>query len=185
LQNIKGAIDHFKQHQTYPATKEELAKECNELSDFSAEDKQWFMKNLPEGSRVLFDGIPRKMEQAESFDALMVKLGRDFTGVVIELDETVAIQRLTTRRICEGCKAVYPAEYTKKACEACGGKLVIRNDDANMESIQNRLKAYREETVPVVAHYKNLGKIIEVDGTPAIETVTHVLVETLDPVFLR
>ncbi len=143
-----------------------------------------FMKHLPQGSRVVFDGIPRKMEQAESFDALMGKLGRDFTGVVIELDETVAIQRLTTRRICEGCKAVYPADYGKETCEACGGKLVIRSDDANMDSIQNRLKAYREETVPVLAHYKKLGKIIEVDGEPPIEAVTKILIEKLDPLFL-
>ena len=57
MQNIKGAIDHFKQHQTYPATKEELAKECNELSDFSAEDKQWFMKNLPEGTYNSADDV--------------------------------------------------------------------------------------------------------------------------------
>lgn len=50
MQNIKGAIDHLKTHQTYPASKEDLVKECNELSDFSEEDKQWFIKNLPEGT---------------------------------------------------------------------------------------------------------------------------------------
>lgn len=57
MQNIKGAIDHLKTHQTYPATKEELVKECNELSDFSAEDKEWFMKNLPEGTYKSADDV--------------------------------------------------------------------------------------------------------------------------------
>lgn len=47
MQNISGAISHLKDHQTYPATKEELVKECNELSDFSKSDKEWFEKNLP------------------------------------------------------------------------------------------------------------------------------------------
>lgn len=57
MQNIKGAIDHLKTHQTYPATKEELVKECNELSDFSAEDKEWFMKNLPAGTYKSADDV--------------------------------------------------------------------------------------------------------------------------------
>lgn len=48
MQNISGAISHLKDHQTYPATKEELVKECNELSDFSKSDKEWFERNLPE-----------------------------------------------------------------------------------------------------------------------------------------
>ena len=47
MQNLKGAISHLNDHQTYPATKEELVKECNELSDFSESDKEWFEKNLP------------------------------------------------------------------------------------------------------------------------------------------
>lgn len=50
MKNKKGAIDHLKNHQKYPATKTELSKECDNLSDFSAEDKKWFMDTLPEGS---------------------------------------------------------------------------------------------------------------------------------------
>ncbi|QQG43409.1 MAG: hypothetical protein HYW45_00110 [Candidatus Daviesbacteria bacterium] len=50
MQNIQGAIDHLKNHQTYPATKENLIQECNKLSDFSEEDKKEFMDNLPEGN---------------------------------------------------------------------------------------------------------------------------------------
>ncbi|OGM23343.1 hypothetical protein A2961_01775 [Candidatus Woesebacteria bacterium RIFCSPLOWO2_01_FULL_39_21] len=50
MQDKKNAIDHLKSHQKYPATKEEMVKECNELSDFSQEDKKWFMEKLPEGT---------------------------------------------------------------------------------------------------------------------------------------
>lgn len=50
MKNIKGAIDHFKSHQSYPATKDALVKECNDLADFSAEDKAWFIEHLPEGT---------------------------------------------------------------------------------------------------------------------------------------
>ena len=48
MKNIKNAIDHLKTHQSYPATKQELVKTCNDLSDFSAEDKKWFEENLPD-----------------------------------------------------------------------------------------------------------------------------------------
>ena len=57
MQNIKGAVDHLKTHQAYPATKEELVKECNELSDFSTEDKEWFIKTLPEGTYKSADDV--------------------------------------------------------------------------------------------------------------------------------
>lgn len=57
VQNTKAAIDHLKNHQTYPATKEELVKECNELSDFSDDDKAWFMKNLREGTYKSADDV--------------------------------------------------------------------------------------------------------------------------------
>lgn len=49
MQNVQGAIDHLKTHQTYPATKQDLVEECNKLSDFSEEDKKEFMDKLPEG----------------------------------------------------------------------------------------------------------------------------------------
>ena len=48
--NKKGAIEHLKKHQMYPATRDELVRECNELADFSQEDKVWFMSHLPDGT---------------------------------------------------------------------------------------------------------------------------------------
>ncbi len=50
MKDIKSTIDHLKMHQSYPTTRDELVKECNELSDFSDADKKWFEKNLPEGA---------------------------------------------------------------------------------------------------------------------------------------
>ncbi len=129
-----------------------------------------FMGKLPEGKTVLFDGIPRKMEQAETFDALMEKLGREFMGVLIEISEDVAMERLTTRRLCGDCKEVYPSKYEKDSCEKCGGELVTRKDD-NAEAIQTRLKAYAEETMPVIEKYVAAGKMLKVNGAQAIEDV--------------
>ena len=48
MKDVKNAMGHLKTHQTYPATKAELVEACNQMSDFSGEDKQWFMENLPD-----------------------------------------------------------------------------------------------------------------------------------------
>lgn len=140
-----------------------------------------FLTHLDPTSRVLFDGIPRKAEQAKSLESLLQKHGRKFMGVHLTLSESDALGRLTTRRMCEKCKTIYPAAYAKDVCEKCGGKLVTRSDD-NPESIRNRFKAYNEETLPVINDYKKRGLMIEVNGNQPIESVTQEFIQKLEPV---
>lgn len=138
-----------------------------------------FISKLPAGTNVLFDGIPRKVEQAESLNALLKKNGRTYRAVILDIKEESALKRLTTRRICKGCKSVYPVTFTGDKCTACGGELVTRSDD-NPEAIQTRLKAYREETVPAIALYQD--GMIKIDGEPSIEEVEKLAFEALDKV---
>ena len=65
MQNKKNAVDHLKNHQKYPATRDELVKECDNLSDFSDEDKKWFMDNLPEGSYESADKVMEALGMSE------------------------------------------------------------------------------------------------------------------------
>jgi adenylate kinase len=138
-----------------------------------------FMKKLPAGKKVIFDGIPRKMEQAETFDALMEKEGRNFTGILIDVPEETAIRRLSSRRLCEKCKAVYPAVYKKDTCEKCGGKLITRTDD-NPESIRTRVKAYFDETMPVIDRYKAAGRMIVMNGDLSMEDASVEILKVID-----
>ncbi len=131
-----------------------------------------FMNKLVPGEKALFDGIPRKMEQAESFDQIMKENHRDFRGIFIEIPDEVAVKRLLTRRICKLCKSVYPAAYEKPTCTKCNGELVTRSDD-NPESIKNRLQAYFDETMPVIKHYEKLGKMMKVNGDQSMENVAY------------
>lgn len=140
-----------------------------------------FMKSVPEGKGVIFDGIPRKMEQKETLDTLLNEHGREFKVVILDLSEEQALDRLTKRRICSKCKEVYPAKYDKDECEKCGGELITRTDD-NAESIKVRLQAFTDETMPVVNKYDDEGKLIHVDGSGSIEEVDALLKETLDPI---
>ena len=137
-----------------------------------------FTDTIPEGKSVLFDGIPRKMEQKETFDALMNRIGREFTGVEIKISEETAMKRLTTRRICGSCKEVYAASHETDNCEKCNGELITRADD-NTDSIKTRLEAFSNETLPVINKYKEEGKMLEVNGEGSIEEVDTLLEETL------
>jgi len=66
MMNMAGAIDHLKTHQKYPATKADLVAECDNLSDFSAEDKKEFMDKLPEGSYNSADAVMKALGWATS-----------------------------------------------------------------------------------------------------------------------
>lgn len=143
-----------------------------------------FMNNRAANSKnkgILFDGIPRKKEQARSLKKVMEKHKRKFIGVHITLSEEDAMKRLTTRRICEKCKITYPENYKNKTCEKCSSRLVMRSDD-NPESIRNRFKAFNEETMPVINDYKERKLMIEVNGAQSIESVTRELFQKLDPI---
>lgn len=74
---------------------------------------------------------------------------------------------------------MYPAVYTKDTCEKCGGKLVSRSDD-NPESIKTRIKAYYDETTPVIEHYKKMEKIITMDGNMGIEDAEKEIFKIVD-----
>ncbi|MEK7085843.1 MAG: nucleoside monophosphate kinase, partial [Patescibacteria group bacterium] len=137
-----------------------------------------FLKSIPANTNVLFDGIPRKVEQANSLNSLLDKNGRTYKAVLLDIKEETAMKRLTTRRICKICKAVYPATYTADKCN-CGGELITSSDD-NPEAIITRLKAFREETIPAINLYKD--KLIKIDGEPDIEEVQKLAFQTLGPI---
>ncbi|MFH1284258.1 MAG: nucleoside monophosphate kinase [Candidatus Peregrinibacteria bacterium] len=138
-----------------------------------------FMNHLPENSSILFDGIPRSVDQAETLKTLLDKHNRTYTAVLIEIKEETALRRLTTRRLCGKCKTVYPAAYEKDTCEKCGGELITRADD-NVEAIKTRIDAFRNETVPAMELFAN--KLVKIDGEPSIEEVAKLAVIALDPI---
>ena len=137
-----------------------------------------FMERLASGKKALFDGVPRKMIQAETFDALMNKFQRNFMGILIDVPKEVVLKRLITRRVCQKCKAVYPAFYKGEKCEMCQGNLVTRTDD-NPESIKTRIDAYYSETMPVIERYKQADKLIIMNGNQSIEAAGKDILETV------
>ncbi len=116
----------------------------------------------------ILDGFPRNIPQAEALDVLLEKLHKPLdSGLLIDVDFEILLQRLTGRRTCESCGQMYNV-YTSPSrlderCDKCGGNLRHRADD-NEETIGNRLRVYEAQTAPVVAYYRHQGKLRAVQG---------------------
>jgi len=133
---------------------------------------------------VIFDGFPRTEAQAAGLDTMLDGLGRPLSAVlVLGVDDDVIVRRLSGRRACTSCGAVYHLETDppKKdgICDTCGSALVQRPDDAP-ETIRRRLAVYREQTEPVLEHYRKASTPVhEIDGDRPIDDVQATLVEIL------
>jgi len=141
-----------------------------------------FMTKIEPGKAILFDGIPRSVEQAETLNALLDKKERTYKAVLIKITEETALARLTTRQICSKCKKVFTANYKEQTCDVpdCGAPLMTRADD-NPESIKTRIEAFKTETQPAIDTYKT--HLIEINGEPNVETVTKLTIQALNPLF--
>lgn len=131
----------------------------------------------------LFDGYPRNIEQAAAFDEFLKVKGWKLDAVInITGDEELIIRRLSGRRVCEQCGAIYHVTNKKPkrdgSCDKCGGKLIQRTDDLE-ETVRRRLKIYNEQTAPVIGYYLASGSIINVDGTRSIDETHHDIMKVL------
>ena len=112
----------------------------------------------------ILDGFPRTVPQAEALDKMGVRIDK-----VVEIfvpDETIK-ERVSGRRVCEGCGASYHIQYkpskVEGVCDKCGAKTVIRKDD-EPATVISRLETYHEQTEPIKAYYEQQGKLETVIG---------------------
>lgn len=121
----------------------------------------------------ILDGFPRNLEQAEGYDKILDKLGKDL-GIVINLTvpEEMLKERIIGRRICRDCGAIYNIynpEFKSKVegvCDKCGGETYQRADD-NEESMKKRIQTYFEVTEPIIEYYNKKGVLKTVDSSTA------------------
>jgi adenylate kinase len=120
----------------------------------------------------LLDGFPRTVTQAKALEKLLDSQNIQLTSVFdYELPIEKIVARLSGRRTCVGCKAVYHViSRPPKAdgvCDHCGGELIQREDD-RPESVQVRMEAYQKSTRPLIDFYKQRGLLVTIaaDGSP-------------------
>jgi len=113
----------------------------------------------------ILDGFPRTLAQADALDEMV---GGVDAVINLEVAEQELIRRLSGRRVCPQCRAIYQVDTMppRKAgvCDRCGAQLVRRADD-EPEAVRNRLAVYREQTAPVLAYYRERGLLRSTDGT--------------------
>lgn len=133
----------------------------------------------------LLDGFPRTAAQAEGLDAMLEQLGRPLDAVVvIDVPDEVIVQRISGRRSCGSCGAVYNV-YTdppqqEDTCGACDAAVTQRADD-RPETVKRRLEVYREQTEPLIAHYRKKGAAVHVvDGDRPVEQVQDAIESVLE-----
>ena len=120
----------------------------------------------------LLDGFPRTVAQAEALDELLEQQGVTLDGVFsYDLQLDAIVDRLSGRRTCSKCKAVFHVTVCPPAregiCDLCGAPLIQR-EDARPESIRVRMEAYEESTRPLADYYQRTGRLrtISAAGTP-------------------
>lgn len=127
----------------------------------------------------ILDGVPRTLHQARVLDSEGVDM--DY-ALALEVDDATIINRMSGRRVCEGCGASYHVvtnpPKAEGRCDHCGGALATRSDDAP-ETVKARLNQYHAETEPLKAFYAERGKLRAVEGCSTIEETTAAIVRIL------
>lgn len=123
----------------------------------------------------ILDGFPRTVPQAEALDELLKKLSLSVSkAIFLEVPRAELMSRLTGRRVCKNCGAVYhivnKPSKTEGICDNCGGQVVQRNDDKT-EVVGARLDVYDQYTSPLKDYYTKAHKYVEINGNRDTEAV--------------
>jgi adenylate kinase len=136
-----------------------------------------------EGHGWILDGFPRTLPQAEALSDLLGEKGLAVDMVLlIDVDGEEIVSRLTSRRVCGDCNAVYNLSMLpdgeESVCAKCGGKLVTRPDDRE-ETVRRRLKVYEEQTAPLLEYYGRSTGVTEVIGSGSIDEITAEIIRVM------
>jgi adenylate kinase len=128
-------------------------------------------------SGFVLDGFPRTEKQAIALDEMLTRKGKKIDGVIeLAVDEDALVERISGRFACANCGAGYHDKFQRPkkegVCDVCGGTDFTRRKDDNAETVKARLKAYREQTAPILPYYKNKGLLQRVDGMADPDAVT-------------
>ncbi|MDI3280412.1 MAG: adenylate kinase [Bacillota bacterium] len=140
------------------------------------------LSRLRQRGSFILDGFPRTVAQAKALDEILAELGMALDRVIdLEVDPPALVRRLSRRRTCRVCGAVYHLDYNPPqqpgVCDSCGGELYQRPDDQEA-TIQRRLQVYFEQTRPLEEYYERRRLLTRIDGEASIDEV-ELAIETV------
>ena len=132
---------------------------------------------------AILDGFPRTPAQADALERMLAEFGGDVDYVpFISADDDVLVTRLSGRWTCRAKGHVFHATFNPPkepgVCDLDGSELYQRDDD-KAETVIRRIQVYMEQTAPLIAYYREAGKLIDIDGAQEIDQVTAALVDAL------
>jgi adenylate kinase len=135
---------------------------------------------------VILDGFPRTVAQAEALTAALAARGlRVDQALYVKVPSETLLDRLSGRWICRNCGAVYHERYNPPAvpgvCDNCGKADLYQRIDDKRETAENRLRVYFDQTMPVIAYYRQQGVLDEINGDQHIERVTAEMMRRIRP----
>jgi adenylate kinase len=135
------------------------------------------------GAGAILDGFPRTPAQADALKVMLAEFKGEVDAVpYITAAENILVERASGRWTCRAQGHIYHEKFNppKKAgvCDVDGSEVYQREDD-KVETVTKRIRVYIEQTMPLVDYYRKAGKLIEIDGTQAVEDVTKVLLSSL------
>jgi adenylate kinase len=135
---------------------------------------------------VILDGFPRTVAQAEALTAALAVRGlRVDQALYVKVPNDTLLDRLSGRWICRNCGAVYHERYNPPAvpgvCDNCGKADLYQRTDDKRETAENRLRVYFDQTMPVIAYYRQQGVLDEINGDQHIERVTAEMMRRIRP----
>ena len=121
--------------------------------------------------QYIFDGYPRNIAQAQTLDKEVLK-GAPSTAVCFDMDIGKLVSRLTNRRTCMNCGAIYnlisKAPKIAGVCDLCGGTNLVQRADDQEDVIQNRLQVFQDTVNPVLKYYQDQGRLMRVDAEKSV-----------------
>ena len=132
----------------------------------------------------ILDGFPRTIPQAEALQPILTNIEKKIDHVInIEVDPEELLRRLTGRRTCKNCGAMFHLFFQppKKEgiCDRCGGTLYQRADDKE-ETIRTRLKEYEKQTAPLIQYYQGKKKLRSIQGIGGPDQIFGQIIRLLD-----
>lgn len=125
-------------------------------------------------SQYIFDGYPRNIAQAQTLDKEVLK-GSPSMAVYFEINMAKLVERLTNRRTCKDCGAIYNLISKQPkitgVCDQCGGTNLVQRADDKEDVITNRLKVFQDTVEPVLKYYQDLGRLMKVDAEQSPDVI--------------